>query len=267
MKKKATIQVRPGIDDAVETKKYRETVKLLKTAFIEQTKDSLTKILDRIEEKTGSAFGKAENGELIINETAVRNAVNEEINPLDEFIDSLSIFLFYIWAFNVGGNDFLQAKRIPVKFDLRNEQILELIRGKTDLLIQVLDKTTKNFIAEKIIEGIKSGLTKNQVTDSIRDILPETYAKRAETVAYTEMSNMVNASELETATRNNAVAKRWITVGDDLVDEICEANEAEETININDSFQSGDMRPPAHPNCRCVLEFDVINLGYFWNGG
>lgn len=184
----------------------------------------------------------------------------------NEFLDSLALLGFYVWAFNIGGNDFLRSKKIPLKFDLRNETILQALKDKTDLLIQGLDQTTKNFIAEKIINGIESKLTTSQVADSIRDVLPETYIKRAETVAYTEMSNMINAAETETAVRNGAVHKQWITAGDDLVDEECETNEAEGWINVHDTFQSGNYRPPEHPNCRCVLDFDLLNLGYFWNG-
>lgn len=272
---KATIKIRPGIDEAVETKKYKETVGILKKAFIEQTEKPLHKILKKVEARLGDAFAKTDDADdeeeeeelTEFQKQMVRQAVEEETDSLEEFLDSLTLLGFYIWSFNVGGDDLLRSKKIPLKFDLRNETILRALQSKTDLLIQGLDETTKKFIIEKIINGIESKLTMNQVADSIRNVLPETYAKRAETVTYTEMANMINAAETETAVRNGAVTKRWITVGDDLVEEECEANEDIGDINVHDQFPSGDVRPPAHPRCRCILQFDLLNLGYFWNGG
>lgn len=272
---KATIKIRPGIDDAVDTSQYKEVARLLKQGLLEQTEKSLHKIVKKVEERLSGAFAKAgdaddeeEEEELTeFQKRMIRQAVEEEMDSLEDFLDSLALLGFYIWAFNTGGEDFLRSKKIPLAFNLRNETILQALQGQNDLLIQGLDETTKNFIAEKIIKGIESKLTTSQVANSIRDVLPETYAKRAETVAYTEMSNMINAAETETAERNGAYQKRWVTVGDDLVDPECEANENEGWINVHDTFQSGNYRPPAHPNCRCVLEFDLLNLGYFWNGG
>src|SRR5208282_2235305 len=48
--------------------------------------------------------------------------------------------------------------------------------------------------------------------------------------------------------------KRWVTVGDDAVEEICLANEDQGVIDLDEDFDSGDDAPPAHPNCRCWLE-------------
>lgn len=272
---KATIKIRPGIDDAVETDKYKEMVRLLKRGFIEQTEKPLAKILKKVEARLGSIFAKADDADDEEEEEEltefqrwmIKQAVEEETDSLEEFLENAVLLGFYVWAFNTGGDDLLRSKKIPLAFNLRNESILQALQGKTDLLIRGLDETTKNFITEKIIQGVESKLNTKQVADSIRDVLPETYAKRAETVAYTEMSNIINAAETETAERNGAIRKQWITVGDELVDPECEANEGEGWINERDTFQSGHYRPPAHPNCRCVLEFDLLNLGYFWNGG
>ena len=49
--------------------------------------------------------------------------------------------------------------------------------------------------------------------------------------------------------------KRWITAGDELVSDMDEANEAEGWIPIDESFSSGDLQPPSHPNCRCTVTY------------
>jgi len=45
--------------------------------------------------------------------------------------------------------------------------------------------------------------------------------------------------------------KKWLTVGDDLVSEECDANEAEGWILSDAVHMSGHMHPPRFPGCRC----------------
>ncbi len=51
--------------------------------------------------------------------------------------------------------------------------------------------------------------------------------------------------------------KSWSTIGGDACEEICGPNEAEGWIAADDAFQSGDMQPPGHPNCRCTTLYRV----------
>ena len=44
----------------------------------------------------------------------------------------------------------------------------------------------------------------------------------------------------------------------------CETNDGEE-VGINEAFPSGDDRPPVHPNCKCLLEYNYPTLGTFTN--
>jgi hypothetical protein len=54
-------------------------------------------------------------------------------------------------------------------------------------------------------------------------------------------------------TKKKNIYKAWVTNGDGC--DACTANEDEGPIPIEDTFQSGDYAPTAHPGCDCDLEF------------
>jgi len=73
---------------------------------------------------------------------------------------------------------------------------------------------------------------------------------RAETIARTETCDALESAFMDRAKDMGVTGKEWI-VTDPCP--ICQANGDAGAIPLNDVFPSGDMRPPAHPNCRCAL--------------
>ena len=73
----------------------------------------------------------------------------------------------------------------------------------------------------------------------------------AERLARTETAKGYSEGNLEAYRQLDIQMKKWITAGDDLVDEDCLANEADGEIPIEATFTSGDSAAPVHPNCRC----------------
>jgi hypothetical protein len=62
-----------------------------------------------------------------------------------------------------------------------------------------------------------------------------------------------------------ATEKAWITRGDLRVDLVCDRNESEGLIRIRDNFRSGHLTPPAHPGCRCTVEYlGVTRRSMYW---
>lgn len=49
--------------------------------------------------------------------------------------------------------------------------------------------------------------------------------------------------------------KFWITEQDARVCATCNLNESQDPIPLEAAFHSGHLHPPAHPNCRCWLDF------------
>lgn len=80
-------------------------------------------------------------------------------------------------------------------------------------------------------------------------------AKRAETIARTEMRSAVSAARDDQEVRFGAREKRWSTTGDDRVRDQCQANGAAGWIPIDDSFPSGKKHTPQGPNCRCHVQY------------
>jgi hypothetical protein len=61
------------------------------------------------------------------------------------------------------------------------------------------------------------------------------------------------------ATRlGRAAEKRWITVGDGRVEEVCEGNERAGWIPFEESYPSGHDAPLAHSQCRCDEEQRIV---------
>jgi SPP1 gp7 family putative phage head morphogenesis protein len=123
--------------------------------------------------------------------------------------------------------------------------------------------TTKRELAQLISDGIKErrgipGLKRDinnkfasWVKDS-KDKLGRPIKNRAEMIARTETASALSKGSLQRAKDIGVTGKRWVTVGDDRVSDICLKNEAVGDIPINQAFPSGHSGPPSHPRCRCV---------------
>jgi len=119
-------------------------------------------------------------------------------------------------------------------------------------LVSGINSTTQKIIADVIEEGITERLgvdgTKRLLLASIKDMA----ANRARMIASTEMNDAFSEATMRKLERMQVEFKRWITSAD-ACDEICVPNEEQGAIPIDELFQSGDDRPPGHPNCRCAV--------------
>ena len=135
--------------------------------------------------------------------------------------------------------------------------------NEANLLIESVDQTTKKWLANQILNGEEDQLSWKEIADNVRQVIPDYYKGRAETIVKTEVAEIVNDTEQETAIRNEATTKVWTAAGMNICDD-CETNDGEE-VGINEAFPSGDDRPPVHPNCKCLLEYNYPTLGTFTN--
>jgi len=136
--------------------------------------------------------------------------------------------------------------------------------SKTKLIDGINEETRKqisNVIADGIknkrgIPGIKSDIRHKfewMARGAPSDIKGLTLASRAEMIARTETANALSNASLDNMKGMGIDGKQWVTAGDSDVSEECEANEAQGVIPRGDSFTSGPMAPPQHPNCRCAV--------------
>lgn len=117
-----------------------------------------------------------------------------------------------------------------------------------------ISEPTRDMLRQTITEGVQNG-------QGIRGLIREiegNYAfshERAILIARTETMNAHGRGALEgyLMARDEGISlkKAWSPAPDACV--VCLDNEAQGPIELEEPFQSGDMAPTAHPNCRCVL--------------
>lgn len=117
-----------------------------------------------------------------------------------------------------------------------------------------ISDTTRDDIKQAVADAIENGTPAADLADTISDLGAFSDA-RAMMIARTELIAANNKGHMSAFKSSGVVSyKAWSTAGDDDVDEeICQANEDQGPIPLDDEFDSGDSEPPGHPNCRCVL--------------
>jgi len=137
---------------------------------------------------------------------------------------------------------FYEGPPIQEAIDYASKHTATLIKGLNDETANRMRTVISNAIKEKRgIDGLARDIRK-QFNDMSR--------VRSQTVARTETCDALENSFMDRAKDLGVTGKEWI-VTDPCP--ICEANGNAGIIPINDLFPSGDLRPPAHPNCRCAL--------------
>lgn len=106
----------------------------------------------------------------------------------------------------------------------------------------------------KLEEYLKSqGLSPEALEKALAREKEKLLKARRETIARTEGSKAVSFARDVEATSRGAKYKGWSVENDERLCPVCSGNEADGIIAIDDRFSSGDLTPPAHPNCRCAV--------------
>lgn len=112
---------------------------------------------------------------------------------------------------------------------------------------------TRDGIREAVAASFEGSLTDEDLANKIQADYTFS-AKRATMIARTEtLKADVNGNLLGWRASGQVDRKEWQTADDDLVSEDCMENQNAGVLKIDDLFPSGDVAPPAHPNCRCDL--------------
>lgn len=122
-----------------------------------------------------------------------------------------------------------------------------------------LAESTRKRIRAAITEGLEDNIGRR----GIEQMLVDDFAfseERAELIAGTEIGNANSFGSHEGLRRAQAagvqVEHRWLCEEDAC--EICQANQEQGWIPLDEEFQSGDLHPLAHPNCRCAEEARAV---------
>jgi len=121
---------------------------------------------------------------------------------------------------------------------------------RTATLVKGLNDETRDQMRNVIQNAIKEKRGIPGLSRDLRNQFDNMSKVRAEVIARTETCDALEQSFMDRAKDIGVNGKEWI-VTDPCP--ICEANGNAGAIPLNEPFPSGDMRPPAHPNCRCAL--------------
>ena len=133
------------------------------------------------------------------------------------------------------------------------QDAIRYAREEAAQLVKQMDEETKRRLADMIGDAIEN---KRGVPGLARDIhgeFEDMSRYRSRVIARTETADALTNASLNKMDEIGVTGKEWVTVGDDLVSEECEANEAQGAIPRNQAFSGGTMAPPQHPDCRCSL--------------
>lgn len=98
-------------------------------------------------------------------------------------------------------------------------------------------------------------LTEAEYNAKLERMYQKLLRERKKTIAATEQRFATSEANRIIAESRGQQYKVWITVGDERVSDIDQANEAAGWIPIDEAFPSGDQQPPSHPNCRCTVAY------------
>ena len=130
------------------------------------------------------------------------------------------------------------------------QQAIDYAREHTATLIKGLNDETREQIRGVIENAIKEKRGVDGLARDLRNQFDDMSKVRSKMIARTETADSLEQAFVDRAKDLGITGKEWVT--HDPCD-ICQANEDTGVIGINDSFPSGDDRPPSHPNCRCAL--------------
>lgn len=129
----------------------------------------------------------------------------------------------------------------------------------------VITDSTRVYLRASVEGALDEGWSNQKLADHIS----ESYGfsdERAIMIARTETNMASNAGAYTTYKESGVVeGKQWVTSNDDKVSEDCAENGTcgvghdGVLMDLEEDFPSGELMPPNHPNCRCVI-VPVVNF-------
>lgn len=118
-------------------------------------------------------------------------------------------------------------------------------------LVTGINDTSQQLIADAVEQGIEDQLGVPGTASLIRAALEDMTTYRSQLIATTEMNDAMSEGMLRKLGSIGIAYKQWIAATACCDD--CADNDDASPIPIDELFPSGDLRPPAHPNCRCAI--------------
>jgi hypothetical protein len=151
-------------------------------------------------------------------------------------------------------SSFNLANPRAVQFFMQTGGSVEKIRG--------IQQVTGDEIQNIIGNAIDKGWSYNETAKKISTTFDGFSRDRAKTIAVNEIAigyeggNRLFAQSLQDD--NIILEKKYQTSEDDKVSDLCQGNQDEGWIPLDQYHQSGVMNPPGHVNCRCYEIYQEV---------
>lgn len=114
-----------------------------------------------------------------------------------------------------------------------------------------LINTTRERVRQSITTSLQMGETDHEAALRLENVIDD--EARALMIARTESVHAYGEGKLLYAQNTGATGKEWVTSFDPCP--ICESNALQGIIPMDQDFDSGDPVQPAHPDCKCDVNF------------
>ena len=149
---------------------------------------------------------------------------------------------------------------LGISFNLENPRAVAYAKMHAAAQVTRIDEATRAQLNTLISQATEEGWSYTRLSEAIGDRFTEFATggnnPRSRRIAVYELGDAYEAGN-EMAARELMAAgipleKKWLTVGDDRVRPSHRSNQNQGWIDYDDTYSSGDFRPPSDPGCRCV---------------
>ncbi len=164
------------------------------------------------------------------------------------------------------------------ELDILTPAVRRALDRSVELLSDSYNSTTRDLLKSKLEQGLKEGLSQDELADLVNGVYDYSDEVRAETVARTETFRIANYATQEAWKQSGIVkSQKWYTAADERVCPYC-AKMHGKVISIDEDFaKKGDTvtgedgtkleitysdvgAPPLHASCRCFIRPENITL-------
>lgn len=118
-------------------------------------------------------------------------------------------------------------------------------------LVTGLDNTSIDLIADSVAQGIESQVGPAGTARLIKEAVDEMSSSRAFTIASTEMNRAFSLAAMDGFDASGIEYKQIVLSPEACP--VCVDNAADDPLPVDEEYDSGDLYPPFHPNCRCAI--------------
>lgn len=203
--------------------------------------------------------------------------LKNEMPSIAEYVSQEKIYAYLFNAFewsvlsSYARIGVIQKAEGFVEFELTNQYYIAALKDQANYLLHKsqIDETTRKRLITLIRDVHLSVATLDEISEIIVSEFVDISDTRAFLIANTETNQAMSTAQMAFLKENGFLTKRWIGAGPNTCS-ICQGNEDDGPIGVDENFTSGHQQTPGHPGCECYVEpgeeIDLDSIPVLWNG-